>query len=67
MEELLGEFTFSDDGNTNKEEKREKIVFVSDDNEETVFKFVEDESVNLAGEPVVTKESRDICVKNLLG
>lgn len=55
MEELLGEFTFSDDGNTTKEEKKEKIVFVSDDNEETVFKFVEDESVNLAGEPVVTK------------
>ena len=66
MEELLGEFTFSDD-DAKKEEKKEKIVFVSDDNKETIFKFVEDESVKPGDEPVVTKESRAICVKSLLG
>ncbi len=67
MQELLGEFTFSDDYIVTKEKKKEKIVFVSDDDKETIFKFVEDESVKPAGESVVTKESRDICVKSLLG
>jgi len=66
MEELLGEFTFSDD-DAKKEEKKEKIVFVREDDEETIFKFVEDESVKTGDESVIADESRAICVKSLLG